>query len=348
MPVTMPSNLITALPGIIEAADIDARRFAQDVLPTARPLLLRGLVGAWPAVAQGRKGAHAMAAYLKALDNGRPTTVLEASAVTQGRFTYGADMRDFNFNRRHKSISAGLDDLLRALDHPNPPYIYIQSTPTPEHLPGFAAGNPNPFLPPAIAPRIWISNATRAQIHNDNDHNIACVAAGRRRFTLFPPEQVGNLYIGPMDHTPSGRAISLASLEEPDFERFPKLAEALKYAQVAELEPGDALYIPKYWWHHVQSQSPFNVLVNYWWGNSASTADNPMTPFLAALLALKDVSPADKRYWKAMFDHYIFQTGEDPVAHIPQGHQGGLGPHNPRLRAEILKALQGLVNAGAR
>jgi len=341
----MLPDSIANLPPVPDLHDMDAPRFARDILHAARPAVLRGRFRTWPAVDRGYEGPHAMADYLKALDNGRPTTVLEANARTRGHFAYGPDMQDFNFNRRQKPVSAGLDDLLRVLDHPNPPYIYIQSTPTPEHLPGFAAQNPNPLLPPAIAPRIWISNASRAQIHNDNDHNIAVVAAGRRRFVLFPPGQVVNLYIGPMEHTPSGRAISLASLEAPDFNRFPKLAEALKHAEVATLEPGDALYIPKYWWHHVQSLTPFNVLVNYWWGNSAPTADNPMTPFLAALLALKDISPADKLYWRAMFDHYIFQIDGDPAAHIPQGHQGGIGPHNPRIRAEILKALQALVNA---
>lgn len=341
----MPSDALRHLPSLPETHGVDARRFAQDILRAGRPIVMRGLVTSWPCVAQAETGPQAVADYLKSLDNGRPTTALEANARTHGRFAYGADMHDFNFNRRSKTVSAGIDDLLRVLDHPNPPYIYIQSTPTPEHLPRFASDNPNPLLPPGISPRIWISNATRAQIHNDNDHNIACVVAGRRRFTLFPPEQLANLYIGPMDHTPSGRAISLASLEEPDFERFPKLAEALRHAEVAELEPGDAIYIPKYWWHHVQGLTPFNVLVNYWWGNSASTADNPMAAFLAGLLALKDISAEDKRYWKAMFDHYIFATNGDPLVHVPPAHQGGLGPHTPRIRADILKALQALVNA---
>ena len=335
---------IDGLPDVEVATHVTPEIFARTILPAGKPVLMRGLVAKWPAVAQGLAGAESAARYLKAMDNGRPTTVLEANHTVQGRFAYGPDMHDFNFNRRSKSISAGIDQILAALEHPNPPYTYVQSTVIPDYLPRFVAENPCPLLPPAIQPRIWISNATRAQTHNDNDHNLACVVAGRRRFTLFPPEQVVNLYIGPMDHTPSGRAISLASLEEPDFERFPKFAEALKTATVAELAPGDALYVPKYWWHHVQSLTPFNVLVNYWWGNSAPTAGNPTAPFLAALLALKDLSPADKAYWKAMFDHYIFQTGGDPVAHIPVAHQGGLGKQTARDRASILAALKALID----
>lgn len=319
---------------------VTPQTFVAEILPKGQPVLMKGLLNDWPAVAIGRSGAGATAVYLKSLDRGNPASVLEANAAVQGRFAYGPDMYDFNFHRRTKSISAAIDQLLAAMEHPNPPYIYIQSTPIADHLPGFLRDNVHPLVPPAIAPRIWISNASRAQTHNDHDHNLACVIAGHRRFILFPPEQVKNLYIGPMDHTPSGRAISLASLEEPDFERFPRLKEALEAAQVAEMEPGDVLYVPKYWWHHVQSLDRFNVLVNYWWGNSADTLDNPVAAFLAGLTALKGLSPADKSYWKTMFDYYIFETEGDPVAHIPPAHRSALGPSTPKIRAELIRQLK--------
>lgn len=324
--------------------DITPEVFAREILPVARPVLIKGLMAKWPAVAQGLKGPEAMAGYLKAMDRGQSTTVLESYNTSQGHFTYSPDMSDFNFTKRFKSISAGLDQLLNVMEHPNPPYIYIQSTVIQDYLPAFLKENISPLLPPAVQPRIWISNGTTAQTHNDNDHNLACVVAGRRRFTLFPPEQLPNLYIGPMDHTPSGRAISLVNLERPDFDRFPRFREALAAAQVAEMEPGDALYMPKYWWHQVKSLTPFNVLVNYWWGNSANTVENPMSTFLSALLSLKDVPANDKAYWKAMFDHYIFQTEGDPMPHIPAANQGGLGPQTPKQRAEIFAALKALID----
>ena len=308
-----------------------------------RPVLMKGLLRDWPAVKIGRTSIADLAQYLKGFDRGNPASVLEANASIKGRLNYGPDMYDFNFNRRTKSISAAIDQVLAAMHHPNPPSIYIQSTPIADHLPGFLRDHVHPLMPPGIAPRIWISNATRAQTHNDHDHNLACVVAGHRRFILFPPEQMKNLYIGPMDHTPSGRAISLASLEEPDFERFPLLKDALETAQVAEMEPGDVLYVPKYWWHHVQSLDSFNVLVNYWWGNSAETLENPMTAFLTGLVALKGLSPADKSYWKTMFDHYIFETDGDPVAHIPLAHQSALGKPTAKIRAELIRQLKKLA-----
>ncbi len=59
--------------------------------------------------------------------------------------------------------------------------------------------------------------------------------------------------------------MSLVQLHAPDFDRFPRFREALDAAVTAELEAGDAIYIPPLWWHHVQSLEPFNLLVNYWW-----------------------------------------------------------------------------------
>ena len=36
------------------------------------------------------------------------------------------------------------------------------------------------------------------------------------------------------------------------------LASETASAQTAELEPGDAIYIPYFWWHHVRSLTGFN------------------------------------------------------------------------------------------
>src|SRR6185295_10671014 len=100
-------------------------------------------------------------------------------------------------------------------------------------------------------------NRTRIAAHHDLPDNLACVVAGRRRFTLFPPEQLNNLYVGPLDFTPAGQPISRVDIDTPDLETYPRFAEALNAARRAELGPGDAVYIPALWWHDVLSLEDF-------------------------------------------------------------------------------------------
>ena len=87
--------------------------------------------------------------------------------------------------------------------------------------PAFASLNPMPLLNPGIEPRIWIGHASNVSAHYDTMDNLACVAAGTRRFTLFAPQLIDKLYVGPIDHTMAGQPVSLAASSAPDKERFP-------------------------------------------------------------------------------------------------------------------------------
>ena len=175
---------------------------------------------------------------------------------------------------------------------------------TDDFLPDFAAAHRNPLLAKTCGRASGSATRTKVQTHYDLLSNIACVVGGRRRFTLFPPDQLPNLYMGPVDFTPSGTPISLVPLNSPDLTRFPRFAEALRHAQQAELEPGDALYIPYGWWHHVESLTPFNVLVNYWW-NSAPSYGSPYGVLLHAALALRDLPAEQRAVWREMFEHWF-------------------------------------------
>jgi hypothetical protein len=188
-------------------------------------------------------------------------------------------------------------------------------------------------------PRIWIGNAVKVQTHYDLSRNLACVAAGKRRFTLFPPEQLANLYIGPVDFTPGGTPVSMVPLDEPDFDRFPRFRQALDAAQVAELEPGDALYLPYAWWHHVESLEGFNILINYWWNEQQAPAQ-PYDSLLHAVLAFRDLPADERKFWQGMFEYFVFETEGPSLTHLAPQHRGHLGPASPQ-KAAAIKAILG-------
>ncbi len=170
-----------------------------------------------------------------------------------------------------------------------------------------------------------MGNKSRIPAHYDFASNIACCVAGKRRFTLFPPEELENLYVGPVDFTPAGQSISMVDFLNPDFDKFPKFRKALESALVVELEPGDALMIPSMWWHHVEALEDFNILVNYWWRNSPTFMGSPQDVLEHAIIGLRDLPDDQRQIWKNLFDHYVFSPDNENFEHIPDNAKGILG-----------------------
>jgi hypothetical protein len=333
---------------IPEWHDVDERKFRDDILTQYRPAVLRGLVKAWPAVQTALTSPAAIARYLTAFDNGTPVDAILMPPHARGRISYNDSMDGVNFAHRRLPLSAIIEQLSRYALFDSPPSVAVQSALIPECLPGFAVENRLPVLDQTVAPRIWLGNRVTVPAHVDESNNVACVVAGRRRFTLFPPEQVSNLYIGPLDYAPTGAAMSVADLADPDFERFPRLKDALSAAYVAELTAGDALFIPTLWWHHVESlDQQLNVLVNYWWNGSIGTVgrtESAVDCLLHSLLNIRPL-PADLRTaWATFFHHFVFDAGDDRFAHIPEHRRGVLGEMSPeatqRVRNLLIAKLQ--------
>lgn len=244
---------------------IDAATFARAVLPVPRPAVLRGVVRHWPAVRAALEGPQRIATLLAALDNGTEVDAVMTPPAANGRIFYTPDLRGFNFLRHRVTVTQVIEQVARYSHFAQAPSVAVQSARVADCVPGFLDQHPMPLLGSAVEPRIWIGNHIVTPAHFDQSHNIACCVSGTRRFTLFPPEQLENLYIGPLDFAPTPTPISLVDFQWPDFDRFPRFRQALAAASVIDLEPGDALYIPTLWWHHVESLGRFNVLVNYWW-----------------------------------------------------------------------------------
>ena len=323
--------MIVSSTAIPEVHGIGRERFESAIVPRGQPVVLRGLVADWVAVQHGRASPEAICRYLIDRDNGTPVDAIMLAAEEKGRIFYNAAMDGFNFLRNRLPVSRVIEQIARYSAFESPPAVAVQSALISLCLPRVLEENRMPLLD-AVETRIWLGNAITVPAHFDDSNNIACVIAGRRRFTLFPPGQIGNLYIGPVDFAPTAAPISLVDFAAPDFERFPRFREACAHALVAELGPGDAIFIPPLWWHHVQSLELCNILVNYWWGGSRNISGDALAGLNClthALISLRQLPAPQRAAWAALFEHYVFGDIGESVAHIPAARRGVLGSLTP-------------------
>jgi hypothetical protein len=331
---------------IRELDGCDAALIRREMQESGEPFVLRGLVNDWPAVAAGRAGAAGLLEYLRRLDSGAPVDAIMTPPEVEGRISYGEALNGFNFVRNRLPLTAVAQQALRYAGHSGAPAVAVQSALIKDCLPGFTAANPLPLADPSAEPRIWLGNAVTTPTHLDESFNLGCVVHGRRRFTLFPPEQIGDLYVGPLDYAPTGAPMSLVQLHAPDFARFPRFRQALAAARRVELSPGDALFIPPLWWHNVESLESLNVWVNYWWlaSGAALGSNSGYDSLLHAILNIRQLPEPARAAWRALFEHYVFGPQEPVTAHIPEPRRGVLGRLTPadaeRVQAQLAKRLQ--------
>jgi len=329
----------------------DPERFRREVVDGCRPVVIRELVADWPAVGAARRSPRTFKEYVSVFDAGIRAETFFGDPAIRGKYYYASGLKGFNFERRTMPFLDAVEAIVEAVDRPDARSVYLGSAPTADCLPGFAAANPMPLLPGGASPRIWLGTASNVSSHHDTYDNLACVIAGRRRFTLYAPELIGKLYVGPIDNTMAGAPVSLAAsapeegLRDADGNAaFPLFEEIRDQALTAELGAGDALYLPKLWWHQVESISAFNGLVNYWWDAFTSGADAPYASLLLAMITIAERPPAERQAWQAFFDHYVFRTSGHPLAHVPPHLHGLLGPLKPdnyaRIRARIMRMLR--------
>jgi hypothetical protein len=327
----------------ISSTGLDAGQFLSDIVGPCRPVVIRGLISHWPAV-QAAPSTVAFRDYLRRFDAGGQMEAFFGERRIAGKYYYSDDLTGFNFERRKMRLSDALDAIFSDPGATDAPSVYAGSLAIADYLPGFDTENAMPLLDRAIGGRIWLGHASNVSAHYDTADNLACVVAGRRRFTLYAPELIAGLYVGPIDNTMAGQPISLAASSPPDDARFPHFAAIRDQALIAELEPGDALYLPKLWWHQVEAMAPVNALVNYWWDAFAAGPDAPYTTMLLAMIAISERPPPERQAWKALFAHYVFRDAGHPLAHLPPERHGILGPlkdNYGRIRARVMQMLRG-------
>lgn len=340
--VEASASIFTALPAVIEREVADAAALDRLLDGAKTPFVIRGIGADWPLVQAGLRSAREARAYLLERARAVPFAVSIGEPGHGGRMFYSPEM-EMNFRMARGKLA----DIFGGIDanegRGDPPSVYLASIDVHTHFDGVHETNGVDLgsRDPRIS--LWMGTPTRIAAHNDFPDNLACCIAGRRRFTLFPPEQFRNLYLGPIDNTPAGRAVSMVDFHAPDLQTHPDFVKALEQAQVVELEPGDALFIPSMWWHHVEGLSPFNILLNYWWRDTARFLGQPQDALNHAILSIRDLPAKDREIWRKLFDHYVFDSGPAVTDHIPEGGRGVLDPLTAetasRLRSFLLRTL---------
>lgn len=328
---------MTDYKNIPEYKELSVVQFFEEIVPLQKPVVIRDFAKHWPLVDAAKKTPQNFAAYLMQFYTGKKASVLVGHPNINGRFFYTDDMEGLNFIKGDERLDLFLGRLLELANKDVYPAISIQNLSLAEILPGLIDENNSDFFPD-LAPRLWLGNQATVCAHYDGSDNVACVVAGRRKFILFPPEQVANLYPGSLNFTPAGAPVSLVNLHRPDFDRYPLFKTALDNAYSAELYPGDAIFIPMLWWHHVDSLEKVNGLMNYWWNGSAAkevVQPTPLDSLNMAMLAMRKLTPTQRNAWRAMFDHYLFKQGVDPASYIPEHCQYAIGEITPQAERTL-------------
>ncbi len=320
------------LPSPKEITDFSAPNIAEELIQGHLPVVLKGYAAKWPLLCQDGQPCSNEQMYnklLKAANNADvPLVALHPDA--KGRMFYSDDMQQMLFKKQNMPLPSALKAINDNPQSPGQAKLCVQCVSAKQYFPSLA-NSLGPLVSPDYARSFyWLGNDIKVAPHFDEAHNIAVVLAGRRRFTLFPPGQVHNLYVGPLDFTPAGQPISLVDINNPDLDAHPRYAEAFKHAFSVELEPGDAIFIPTPWWHHVQSLDNFNVLLNFWWDDVLASTQMPFPALVHALQAYRHLPEKQKASWQQLINHYVFSDNKDATGHLPETVHGILGKNTER------------------
>ena len=329
-----------------EWRDVDLRTLREEIIPRDRPAVLRGFASQWPSVRAANQSPEALLDYVRARDPGHPIRIMVGRPEIKGVYFYRDDLSGLNFEYQQHPLHGALAKILACRAVADAPAIYTGARAVERYFPQLRVENDLPMLAQmgkSAWSYIWLGNAVTAATHYDNMEGINCTVTGAKRFTFFPPDQLPNLYIGPLELSPGGQPTSMVRLSAPDFERYPRFAQALAVAATAEVGPGDAIFIPSLWWHNVEALEPVNFSINFWWCEPADWAAEPFGALVHSLLALRQLPPERRAVWRAMFDHYVFQTDGDPVPYLPPERRGMLGPLSEAqtlyLKKQLMRSL---------
>lgn len=314
------------LPSPPEISGVNSDNFQDKVVALYSPVVIRDFAKDWPLVVEAQKSDQNALSYLKAHASNEKHDLVRLDKKHGGRMFYADEsLAQFNFQVENISVKNGLNLMQQRMEDSALPNVCFQCLPLKKAFPELSERLKNPIATVPSSAFAWFGSEFIVAPHFDEAQNIAIVSAGQRRFTLFPPEQVANLYIGPVENSPAGQPISLVDLHNPDLKLYPQYQIAYQHAMSVVLNPGDAIYVPSPWWHHVESLSKFNLLVNYWWNDNRTSTELPFPALMHAFQAYDKMPLKEKATWQSLMQHYVFSQDNTRFDHIPAAAKGVLG-----------------------
>eukprot|EP00746_Dinoflagellata_sp_MGD_P062796 gnl/MRDRNA2_/MRDRNA2_26393_c0_seq1.p1 gnl/MRDRNA2_/MRDRNA2_26393_c0~~gnl/MRDRNA2_/MRDRNA2_26393_c0_seq1.p1 ORF type:complete len:480 (-),score=65.32 gnl/MRDRNA2_/MRDRNA2_26393_c0_seq1:33-1472(-) len=120
--------------------------------------------------------------------------------------------------------------------------------------------------------QLWIGRGnvgSLTPLHFDRKENFFAQVLGTKRMLLVPPDEIFNIYPYPCEHPFD--TFSQVDFDNPDLMRFPSFRDTRGYE--IELVPGDVLYLPCWWFHHVHAAPGDNISISFW-----SAPDDALKP----------------------------------------------------------------------
>ena len=180
-----------------------------------------------------------------------------ARRTIAGKYYYGDGPGGLQFPAPPDAASARRwTIIIGQLDRPAAESIYVGSVPVPDYLPGFAGGKRHAACSAPRAAHLAgacqrylrpLRHGGQSGLRGGGHAPLHALCAGAGRQALSRPHR-------PYHGGPAGQPGGIGRRMTRD---FPLFTDAREQALVAELEPGDALYLPKLWWHQVQSTGAF-------------------------------------------------------------------------------------------
>lgn len=236
-------NIYRALDALSASGSVERRRdvsreeFLRDYYSRNRPVILTGLMQNWKAPSLWTPE------YLKAR-YGSETVEITAERDSDPMYEFNIE------NHNRKVLFSDYVDMVTDRGESNDYYLIARNhvleqkgmigllediEAFPEYL--------NAKTPENI--RLWFGPAGAvSQLHCDTTNVLMAQVYGRKRIKLIPSNQLHLVY--------SLRGTySQVDCENPDYEKYPLFKNATTIELL--LEPGEVLFLPVGWWHHVRA-----------------------------------------------------------------------------------------------